>query len=175
MCTPIEENYELAAQRLSEAALIANKFKYYHGFLWATHHLAWVYLDQGNIAQAEEQCKIALEGNIRMDTRRGIADCYEQWGVINLAKGSKYITLAEENLEKSLNIRKSVNNPHGVASSLTYLALVSACDKLYIKALKLIIKSCFIYCQIGVLNITRLIRIITLFYSWLIRKKTLTM
>jgi tetratricopeptide (TPR) repeat protein len=171
----IEENYKLATDYLLKALLIAEKLEYEHGFFWANHHLAWIYLNQGNLSQAEVYCNIALEGNITAKTMQGVADCYEQLGIINLVKGSEYITIAEENLKKSLNIRKS-DNPHGTASTLIYLALASCYERQYFEMFKLLKKGFYVYYKIKLLNTTRFTRIFILFYSWfVINKKTLTM
>jgi tetratricopeptide (TPR) repeat protein len=172
----IKENYNLANKYLSDAVSIADELQYNHGYTWATHHLVWVYFNQGNIDEAEEKCNLVLQRNIKADEIRGIADCYEQLAIINLAKDLKNVGLAENYMQKSLDIRNAIDNPHGIASSLIYLALISYSKEDYKKTFRLLLKGFCTYNKIGVLNATRFIRVFTLFYSWFfLNKRNMTL
>jgi tetratricopeptide (TPR) repeat protein len=137
------------------------------------HHLSYIYLNQGNIIKAEELAQIALTGYQKLDDFRGISDCYEQLGFIDLAQ-NKY-ELATQNFELSLQIRQKINNHHGVASCWLDLSLASWHKKKFFKAIFLLCKGFYSYSKIGILNKVRFWRMLKLAYTWSVGKKNETM
>lgn len=171
----LRENYKLAAHYLNSAKLKAEKIQDETSIIWIAHHLAWVFLNQGNYAKAEEQCNISIQGYANFEDKRGISDCYEQLGFIHLAKGNEFIQKAEDYFTKSLNIRENTGSSHGIASCTLDLALVEWHKKQYLISIKYLIKSFNLYQRLKVLNISRLARMLTLYYVWTVGNKTWTM
>ncbi|BAY87984.1 hypothetical protein NIES267_75260 (plasmid) [Calothrix parasitica NIES-267] len=171
----LRENYKLAAHYLKEAKLKAEEIQDETTIIWIAHHLAWVFLNQGNYAKAEEQCNISIQGYANFEDKRGISDCYEQLGFIHLAKGNEFIQKAEDYFTKSLNIRENTGSSHGIASCTLDLALVEWHKKQYLISIKNLIKSFNLYQKLKILNISRVARMLTLYYVWTIGNKTWTM
>ncbi len=121
----------------------------------AAHHLALVYLCQGDSAQARQYCGKALALYRDIDDPRGIADAYEQAGRITLAEGHAADALAD--LEQSLRMKETLGSRHGMASSLRHLAIAHlACGEPLLAA-HLLWRSLSLYRQLGTLNRNRLL------------------
>jgi len=138
------------------------------------HHLAFVLINQGeDLITAEKLSQSALERYKKLDDPKGISDCYEQQGFIHLAKDE--IDEAEKNFELALNLRKSINNRHGTASSVMDLALVSWHKKRYLKFISLFFQAFYLYYKLGVLNYIRFYRLLKLAYVWILGKRDWSM
>jgi len=166
-------NYNQAMIYLNEAKARAVEISNENNPTWIDHHLAYVHLNQGKISEAEKLCKSSLEGYKRIESLGGISDCYEQLGLINLAK--REIKDAEKYFEMSLNIRKSIGNLHGSASSVLDLALVYWHNKRYLKSIRLLLLGFSLYYKIGVLNHVRFARMLKLAYVWTLGDRKWTM
>jgi tetratricopeptide (TPR) repeat protein len=168
--------YNRAISYLTEAKPLAEKFQDDNALAWITHHLAWVFLNQGKPLLAEEQSNISLEGYKKIEPQSGqggMADVYEQLGFIHLAKGE--IDDAYEKFEMALKIRIAVENRHGVASCMMGLALASWHKREYLNFIKFSWQGFNKYYTIGVLNWVRIFRMIKLAYIWTIGKLNWTM
>lgn len=139
---------------------------------WINHHLAYALLNQGKYSLAAEKCQSSLEEYQQREDSRGISDCYEQMGLINLAKGE--FDEAEKNIERSLTIRQSIGNIHGTASSVNNLAFASWHNKRYLRFMKLLLQSVKMYYNIGILSRARLIKMLKLAYVWTLGKRNWT-
>lgn len=165
--------YKQAVQVLSAAKEQAVEIGNPNDSIWIDHHLAYVLLNQGNnLELAKKLCNSSLEGYKRLEDGRGVSDAYQQLGFINLAQ-SKFEE-AEHNFEKSLIIRRSINNRHGLASSVLDLGLVSWHQKKYYKFIKLFLKGFVLYARLGILNHVRFYRMLKLGYTWIIGARNWT-
>jgi len=88
----------------------------------AVHHLAWVYLNQGDLTHAWRLSGHAITLYEEIGDTRGASDTYEQLGLIALAEGRA--GEAYSYLERSLAMRRQLGNRVGAASSLRRLAIV---------------------------------------------------
>ena len=165
--------YEQAFNYLIEAKEKAININNEIDRTWINHHLGYVVLNQGKTKFAQELSEDSLEGYRKIESKRGISDCYEQLGLINLAQNK--FNEAENNFKQSLNVRKSINNRHGEASSLLDLALSSWHKKQYLKSLIFLLQGFQLYAKIGVLNRIRLFRILKLAYVWTLGRRDWTM
>lgn len=166
------KEYERSINHLTEALEKAREINKENQKCWINHHLAYALLNQGNYSLAAEKCQSSLEDYQQREDLRGISDCYEQMGLINLAKGEFYE--AENNIERSLTIRQSIGNIHGTASSLKNLAFASWHNKRYLRFMKLLLQSVTMYYKIGMLNRARLIKMLKLAYVWTLGKRNWT-
>jgi tetratricopeptide (TPR) repeat protein len=167
------KSYDNAAKCLIEAYAESDKLQDQNGLVWSLHHLGWVHLNQGKLDLAEIDSKQSLEGYKQRGDQRGISDCYEQLGLIYLAK--KEVLEAEKCLYTSLNIRRSISNLHGVASCTTCLSLLAWHKKQYLIFIRYLIKGFWMYQKIGILNHIRFFRLLNLSYIWTIGKQDWTM
>jgi tetratricopeptide (TPR) repeat protein len=87
----------------------------------ASHHLAWIAFDQGKLNEARLLCGKAKMLYEDIQDRRGMGDVYEQIGRIEMAEG--HFAEAISPLMLSLSLRKEIHNQHGMASSLSILAI----------------------------------------------------
>jgi tetratricopeptide (TPR) repeat protein len=113
-------DYEKSAQylhRLIETAKVERRIP---GIAAAMHHLAWVEIDQGNLANAKIVGGKARELYEQIKDIRGLADADEQLGLIEMRMGR--LGRAGVHLSRSLSIRRELGNQHGVASTLRRLA-----------------------------------------------------
>ena len=161
--------YGSSINYLTEALEIAKNINKENEKIWINHHLAYALLNQGKLSLAEESCQVSLEGYRIREDNRGISDCYEQMGLINLAKGE--VGKAERNFAKSLTIRQSIGNIHGSASSVKNLAFAAWHQRHYFKFAKLLLQSFKMYYQIGVFNRARLFKMLKLVYVWTVGKR----
>ncbi|OQW92677.1 MAG: hypothetical protein BWK78_00955 [Thiotrichaceae bacterium IS1] len=168
------KNYEQAIQSLEEARKMATELDNNLSVIWCEHHLAYVLLNQGKeIARAEALAKSSLKGYEELERPRGTSDGYEQLGLIYLSKDD--FVRAEQYFQKALDIRKSIRNLHGTAASVLDLALVSWHKRQYFRAIGLLFQGFKLYFQLGILNPTRVVRMLKLAYTWIFGKKDWTM
>jgi tetratricopeptide (TPR) repeat protein len=166
-------NYDEAQFLLEKAKSQATEFGSESQVVWISHHLAYVFLNQGNSDLSEELCKFSTDGYQKFDNQWGLSDCYEQMGLICLAQ-KKYAE-AEEYFRWSLNIRIMIGNRHGTASSTLDLALAFWNRHNFPKAVFYMLKGFYLYYKLGILNLTRLRRMLKLALGWTLQNKKWTM
>ncbi|KHD06765.1 hypothetical protein PN36_26345 [Candidatus Thiomargarita nelsonii] len=167
-------NYNQAIEYFREARLKSIEINNKIHSIWIDHHLAWVLIHQGkNIPVAEKLSLSAFEGYKKLDDPKGISDCYQQQGFIHLAKDE--LDDAEKNFELGLNLRKSIGNLHGTASSVMDLALVLWHKKQYLKSIKSGFQAFYLYYKLGILNPIRFYRLLKLAYVWIFGKRNWSM
>ncbi len=120
----------------------------------AAHHLAWVYLNRGELAQARHLCGRAIVLYEEIGDTRGTSDACEQLGLITLAE--KQGKEALSHLERSLVIRRQLGNQHGAASSLRRLAIAHLRMGHPVAAVRYLWQSLTTYWRLGMLNRQRL-------------------
>jgi tetratricopeptide (TPR) repeat protein len=130
----------------------------------AAHHLAWTYLNMGELAEARYYCGQAMALYEEMDDPRGVSDGYEQLGLILLTEGHYEDAVAH--LGTSLRMREQLGNQQGAASSLRRLALARWQMGERLSAAREMRASLKIYWQIGVLSRQRLFKIWREFFKW---------
>ncbi|BAZ02084.1 tetratricopeptide TPR_2 [Tolypothrix tenuis PCC 7101] len=161
--------YEQALYYLEKAKEIAKLVEIESQTFWINHHLAYVYLNKGQPDLAEELCINSLVGHKKFKNQWGESDCYEQLGLIDLAM-SRFKN-AESNFKIALNIRQSLGNLHGTASCVLDLALASWHQRRFIKAVYYLFRGFYLYYKLGVLNMTRVRRMIKLSFGWTMGKR----
>lgn len=170
LCQPlkytIEQNYERAENLLQQAYSLCEETENENPKSWIAHHLAWVIINRGQAPLAEEQALEALKIYEAIEDQKGISDCYEQLGRIYLAKDKLRLNDAEFCSNQALNIRQNIDSFHGVSSSILTLSFVYWHKGEYLKSFQFLIKATHSYYQIGILNMTRIFAILTLFSVW---------
>ncbi|MCC3500396.1 MAG: tetratricopeptide repeat protein [Microcoleus sp. PH2017_15_JOR_U_A] len=178
LCQPlnstIDRNYERAENLLRQAYSLCEEIENENAKAWIAHHLAWVIINRGQATLAEEEALNALKRYEAIEDRRGISDCYEQLGRIYLAKDRLRLHEAEACLNQALNIRQNINNFHGTASSILSLSFLYWHKGNYIKSLQFSIEATHSYYRIGMLNVNRIIGILTLFSVWTVGNRDWT-
>jgi tetratricopeptide (TPR) repeat protein len=139
----------------------------------AAHHLAWTYLNLGELAQARYYCGRAMSLYEDMDDPRGVSDAHEQLGLILLAE--VHDKEAVEHLKISFVMRTDLGNQQGAASSLRHLALAHWQTGQWLVAAREMVASLKIYWQIGVLSRYRMFNIWREFFEWRQRRRRWTM
>jgi tetratricopeptide (TPR) repeat protein len=165
-------NYEEAAKLLGELLNRGIERSEQSTIATASHHLAWVYLNQGNIYKAEQFGTRAKEIYSSISNIRGVSDADEQLGMVAFANGEMDEALCY--LEQSLIIRRQIGNHHGVASSLRHIGTINYCRTRYISGIINLLRSLYIYWQLGVLSCHRLISMAKEFMIWVRRHETWT-
>ena len=138
----------------------------------AAHHLAWVYLNQGDLTQARRLCGRAITLYEEIGDTRGASDAYEQLGLIACAE-SKYKE-AVHYLERSLAIRRQLGNRHGIASSLRHLAVVHFRTAHLLAGARELWQSLALYRRLGVLTRHRIAAILRELLDWTVGKQRWT-
>lgn len=165
--------YEQGIKILTKAQEQAKLINNFDLQIFISHHLAYIYLNKGNVIQAKELAQVAFKGYQKLDNLRGISDCYEQLGLINLAENS--FNEAQTNFEASFKIRQSISNFHGSASCLLDLALVYWHQRQILKSIILLFKGFYAYAKLGILTKVRFRRMLKLAYTWTFGKRDWTM
>lgn len=160
------KRYELALESLQEAKKIATNINSQHAIEWVNHHLSYVFLDKGQYGLAEQLSKECLEKAILEKRDNATGDFYEQFGLIQLAKGK--IDEAIKSLRLSLSFRQKVGNNHGMASSYKHLSLAYIINKNYLESYQMIKECLTIFSNLKILSIARIYSIIRLFYKWIV-------
>jgi tetratricopeptide (TPR) repeat protein len=117
-----KQNYAMAKQYLQELLGHGKSQKNDSAIATASHHLAWVYLNQENLIQAKAFAEEAKRLYQKIRDPRGESDADEQLGLISLAEGDT--NNAHEYVKRSLSVRRMLGNRHGEASCLRRLALI---------------------------------------------------
>jgi tetratricopeptide (TPR) repeat protein len=138
----------------------------------ASHHSAWVCLNQDNLAEARRLCGRAVALYKEIGDTRGTSDAYEQLGLIALAEGQEDEALFH--LEESLDIRLQLGNQHGAASSLRHLAVAHLKMRQPIGAVRALCQSLAVYRRIGVLTRHRFAAIVREFFDWTMERRRWT-
>lgn len=133
------------------------------GMATATHHLAWVHFDQGNLVQAQRLCGRAIDLYNEIGDERGVSDAYEQLGCIALAQGN--IAEAIPHLERALSARRQLGNQQGAASTLRHLAVAYFRWGRLVTASRFLWQSLVLYGRLGVLNRRRLLATLREFFG----------
>lgn len=166
------KNYEIALQYFQEAKEIATKIDNERAIEWVNHHTAYVLLNKSQYDLAEQLAKKCLEKAVLEKRDNETGDFYEQLGLIKLGKNK--INEAIENLDLSLFFRKKIGNNHGIASSCQHLSLAYLISGNYYKSYQNLKECLNIFYGLNVLNHTRVYRILYLFLTWKISKKSWT-
>ncbi|TVP60086.1 MAG: tetratricopeptide repeat protein [Nodularia sp. (in: Bacteria)] len=172
------KNYDKAVTYLEKAKEIAQAFGTERQTEWVEHHLAYVLLNQGKYNLAESLCLSCIDRAIQEQGssiygNSGIPDYYEQLGLIKLAQ--RKIDEAIKYLEMSRDLRMTLHNKHGVASSLQHLSIALWNKKNYIKSIKTFCTALKLFNQMRILNMSRFWRTINLVLEWTIGKRRKTM
>lgn len=138
----------------------------------AAHHLAWMHLNQGQVARARQLCGRAIALYERIGDIRGASDAYEQLGMILLAEGE--IEAAISNLNQSLTVRRQLGNRHGEASSLRHLSVAYLRLGRIIPAGRVLWKSLILYGKLGMITRKRIASMGRELLSWMVRRDTWT-
>jgi len=138
----------------------------------AAHHLAWVYLNQGDLAQAQRLCGRAIALYEESGDTRGTSDAYEQLGLIACAEGRGEEALSH--LKRSLAIRRQLGNQHGVASSLRRLAVVHLKMGHPLTGARELWQSLALYRRLGVLSYQQFIAILRELCDWIMGRRQWT-
>jgi tetratricopeptide (TPR) repeat protein len=131
----------------------------------AAHHLAWVYLSQGDLRRARGLCGRAIALYKEIGDERGLSDAYEQLGCIVLAAGQG--KEAVQHLHRSLLIRRHLHNQQGEASSLRHLAIAYITLGHLKAAFIHLWQSLLIYHHLGVLSCQRMFTMLRELLTWL--------
>jgi tetratricopeptide (TPR) repeat protein len=135
----------------------------------AAHHLAWVYLSQGDLRQARSLCGRALVLYEEIGDERGLSDAYEQLGCIVLAAGRG--GEAVPHLQRSLIMRRQLHNQQGQASSLRHLAIAYLTLGHLGAAFRYMGQSLLIYHRLGVLSRQRMVSMLRELLTWTVGQR----
>jgi tetratricopeptide (TPR) repeat protein len=127
----------------------------------ASHHLAWVFFDQGQLDEARSFCGRAIALYKDFADWRGFADAYDQLGRIELAEGHAPEALVH--LQQALHLRQELHNQQGTASSLSHLAIAHVSMGHLYAALQCLCQSLMLYRRISMLSRRRLVTILRQF------------
>ncbi len=137
------------------------------------HHLGWIHLHQEDTTQALKYAQEALEGYRKLNQISGMADVYEQLGLIHIAIGQPETGLPL--IQCSLDLRNQIDNKHGAASSMRRIAIAQFHLKQWWQAITSLRRSLHMYHSAGLLNLKRFIGIILELLEWTIGRKRLTL
>ncbi len=130
----------------------------------AAHHLAWVYLSQGDLHQTRSLCGRAIALYEEIGDERGLSDAYEQLGCIALAAGQD--REAVQHLQRSVFMRRQLHNQQGEASSLRHLAIAYLTMGHLGAAFRYVWQSLRIYHRLGVLSRQRMVSMLRELLTW---------
>ncbi len=122
------------------------------------HHLAWVYVDQGELRQAQAFCDKSLTLYKETGDNRGVADVYEQLGCI--MQRSNYFQEAAMYFHQSLNLHRQIGSRRGIASSLRRLGVLYMKYGHLFKGSVYLYKSLTAYHRLGILDRKRIVFIL---------------
>ena len=124
----------------------------------AAHHMAWTYLDLGDLGQSRKFGELARVTYEEIQDPRGASDADEQLGLIAMAM--KQYEESRLRLEWSATVRKQLGNMQGYASSLRRLAKLNFLQARLISGVIFLSRSLYIYYKIGMLPIGRVYKIV---------------
>lgn len=178
LCDPqrekIDHNYIAAEEFLLRAYHKCEENDDKNSKPWISHHIAWTMINRGRADLAEKPALESLEYYQEVDDKRGVSDCHEQLGRIGLARQEKNLDLIENHLSKSWAIRKDINNFHGTASSTLSLSFLYWHQNKYLKSFMTLFDSIYLFHSIGMLDIARLLGVLTLFSVWTVGRRDWT-
>lgn len=134
----------------------------------ASHHLAWVYLEQGKCELAQRLCGCAIALYEEMGDIRGLSDAYEQLGCIALEEQCPYDAIVY--FKKCLPIRQQIHSRYGTASCLRRLAIAYVQTRALLKAGQALLQCLLLYSEMGLLNWRRLQQVRNEFRHYLFRR-----
>ena len=146
--------YAKAIQYLQELLEHGKGQKNNNAIAAASHHLAWTFLNKGNLIQAKalgEEAKRLYQKN---QDPRGESDAYEQLGLIAITDGDKDKAL--NYLKQSLYMRRILGNRHGVTSCIRRLALIYFRSGDFLRGIAYLAYGLFSYWRLGMLSRQRL-------------------
>jgi len=152
------KNYDKAIEYLSQLMMRGQATKNLNALATAMHHLAWVYYDKKDWNKARELGVQAKEIYERISDPRGSSDEDEQLGLICLAE--KSYSIAEDFLQRSLEVRNQLGNQQGSASSLRRLAKLYFSRRKFTLSIHCLWRSLLLYRKLGVLSLQRAIKMI---------------
>lgn len=164
-----KREYEQAAAYLQQLLKRAEAQRNRGAAATAAHHLAWVRLNQGDLAQARRLCGRAIELYEEIGDTRGASDAYEQLGFIVMTEGQG--EEAVSCLERSLAMRRQLGNQEGEASSLRRLAIVHLRMGHLAAAVRDLWQSLATYRRLGVLSRQRFTAILGELLDWTVGRR----
>jgi Predicted N-acetylglucosaminyl transferase len=120
------------------------------------HHLAWVLIDQGQLAQAWAYGEAARKIYIEIDDPRGVSDADEQLGEIAALQGQ--YTISQGYFQNVVRERRRLENKVGLASASRRLSKVLFKQKRVFSGVFYLIYSTMLYARLGMLTRERLKR-----------------
>lgn len=162
-------DYQKAAKYLLELLQRGKTYQDRSAIAAATHHLAWVHLNQDKLAEAQGLAEQARQHFLEIHDPRGASDTDEQLGLIALANGNT--EAAQSYLEHSLAVRQQLGNQHGAASSLRHLATVSFYRGNLLCGIYNLWRSLIIYWRLRVLSPRRAFRMAKELWKWAIKRE----
>lgn len=124
----------------------------------ASHHIAWLYLETGQLDLARRYCGRAAIHYKKIRDTRGQSDAWEQLGLIEFACGNK--SRAINYLCRARAWRHKLGNQQGEASTLRRLVRLYLSDGKRVLALRCLWICLVIYHRIGILTWPQLVRIL---------------
>jgi len=143
---------------LEQAMVAARDIESEEALIWIAHHLAWAFRMERKYQEAESNCLLSLEGYKKINAERGINDCYELLGWIKLDQ--RKVNSAIKYFEIALKWRKENKRTQGMASCLMSLAVAYLRKGKFLKCVLTGIQGLNLYRKAGVLNWTRIYRIL---------------
>jgi len=148
------QQHDLAHAYLQQLLARAEAQKSRSGIATASHHLAWVYLEQGQCNLARRLCGRAIALYEEIGDIRGLSDAHEQLGCIALEEHRVQDALFY--LNKCLPVRQQIQSRYGMASCLRRLAIAYLQARAPLKAAHALVQSLLLYKTMGILNWQRL-------------------
>lgn len=143
---------------LQAAMKTAREIDNEESLIWISHHLAWALRIEKKYKEAKEHGLISLEGYRKINDNRGINDCHELFGWIYIDEGR--INNAINEFETSLKWREQNDRHQGMASCMLGLAVAYLRKGKLIKCIKMICTGLQLYRKAGILNWTRIYRML---------------
>ncbi len=122
------------------------------------HHLAWFYLEQGDLHQAQAFCDKALTLYKETGDNRGVADAYDQIGCIMQKRKSFHE--AATHFHRSLDLSSQLGSRHGIACSLRRLGVLYMRHWHLFKGIRYLYESFTAYHNLGILSRKRVFKIL---------------
>ena len=168
-----KKNYEQAAAYLQQLLERGEAQRNQGATATAAHHLAWVYLNRGDLTQTRRLCGRAIELYEEIGDTRGASDAYEQLGLIVLAEGQGEEAVSY--LDRSLAMRRQLGNQEGASSSLRHLAVAHLRMGHLAAAVRDLWRSLTTYRRLGVLSRQRFAAILRELLDWTVGRRRWTM
>jgi tetratricopeptide (TPR) repeat protein len=139
----------------------------------SAHHIGWVYLNQGQREQALMFAHTSQNVYEKLNRVAGMADVYEQIGLIHIAMGQPEHGLFY--VQRSFDLRTQIENKHGAASSVRRVAIAQFHLKQWWQSFASLVRSIQMYQSMGVLGMKRVIGISLELLEWTIGRKRFTL